>query len=103
MKNKKELNLNIEAHSRLVTNIIEKSLAGVTVKEITELRQACELNRYEYYNKLKLKYIVLLGLLGLDYKITQEIEESIFFLMHDIIQQISTSGNPDIELYIKIS
>lgn len=103
MTNKKELNLESEQHSKLITNIIEKSLTGITVKEIIELKNTCEQDSYEYYNKLKLRYIVPFGLLGLNYNLTLEIEETIFFFIHDIIHQISVNGNPATELDVTLS
>lgn len=103
MINKLELNLQSEQDSKLVFNIVEKSLAGITRKEIIELREVCEQDKFDYYNKLKLKYIVPLGLLGLDYKITLEIEETIFLLIHDFFHKVSVTGNLDNELEIQIS
>lgn len=89
MKKKKELNLKSEKHSKLITNIVEKALAGISIKEIIELRKVGAENRYEYYNRIKLKYIGMLGLLGINYEITEEVESRLFFLIHDIIQQIT--------------
>jgi hypothetical protein len=100
---KKELNLNYEAHSQLITNIVEKSLAGITRYEILKLRSICYQDKYEYYNILKLKYGELLGLLGLNFRITLEVEEAIFFLIHDVIQEITLDNLSNSKLDIKIS
>jgi hypothetical protein len=105
MKKKKALNLKSEKHSKLITNIVEKALAGISIKEIIELRKICEESRYEYYNRIKLKYISMLGLLGLTYNITEEVESCIFFFIHDIIHQVSIDKyeNTESELVISIS
>lgn len=103
MENKKELNLELEQESKLITDIIEKSLAGITRREIVELRKICNQDRYKYYNKIKFKYIVFIGLLGLNFKITEEIEETVFFFIHDIIHKISVNGADNKTLQIKLS
>ncbi|WP_200411253.1 hypothetical protein [Virgibacillus salexigens] len=102
MIRKKELDLQTEQHNKLITDIVEKSLAGITIDEIVGLKELCEKNRYEFYNRVKLKYIAHLGLLGIDYKITIEIEEAVFFFIHDIIHQVSTNRNVDDKIDIKI-
>ncbi|WP_010530931.1 hypothetical protein [Lentibacillus jeotgali] len=103
MSNKKPYNLQSEQGSKMIINIVEKSLAGITVKEIMELKKLCAEDRYEYYNRIKLKYITLLLPLGFNFLITEEVEKTIFFFIHDIIHQISVTGIPDKELEIQIS
>lgn len=89
LENKKEIDLQCKVHDKLITNIVEQALEGITGNNIIELRKVCRENRYEYYQRVKVRYIVGLGMLGLTYKITQEIEDNIFFLIHDIIHQIT--------------
>lgn len=102
--NQKSLNLENKQHARLIKNIAEQALKGITSGEIVSLRNICETDRYTYYNKLKLKYISLLGMIGLNFTVTEEIEEAIFFLIHEIIHQITITNGEDIsELSIQIS
>jgi hypothetical protein len=103
MKKKKELNLKSEKHSKLITNIVEKALAGISIKEIIELRKVGAENRYEYYNRIKLKYIGMLGLLGINYEITEEVESRLFFLIHDIIQQITVEKYENVNEPLTVS
>lgn len=98
-----ELNLKSEAHTKLVTNIIEKSLSGITGKEIHELRKVCNEDRYEYYNRIKSKYLPFLMPLGFNFFITEEVEEQIFFFIHDVINQISATEDGNSALDIQIS
>ncbi|MGG3926887.1 hypothetical protein ABET51_12890 [Metabacillus fastidiosus] len=100
---KQELSLKTEQHSKLITNIVEKAFTGIKTSEIVELRNIYEKNRYTYYNKIKLKYIGLLGLLALNYNVTEEVENNIFFLIHDIIHKITVNTNDDSELTIQLS
>ncbi|PAE06042.1 hypothetical protein CHI12_18555, partial [Terribacillus saccharophilus] len=85
----KHLNLQCETHSKILTNIIEQSLTGITPNEIVKLRTICDQDRTEYYNRVKTKYAKSLELLCLNFRITNEVEEAIFFLVHDIIHGIS--------------
>jgi hypothetical protein len=100
---KKELNLKTEQHSKLIKGIVEKALTGIRVNDIIELKDLCKKDKDTYYNKIKLKYIGFLGLLSLNYNITQEVEEYVFFFIHDLIHQITVSAGDDAELSIKIS
>lgn len=103
-KKKKMLNLQSEQHSKYILKIVEKSLAGITMNEITELRKLCTENRIDYYNHIKLRYITLLGLLGINFQITEEVESTVFFFIHDILHQITVdTSNGNEVLDIKIS
>ena len=62
----KELNLQLETHTDLLEGIALKSLEGIRVSEIIELRQTSKQD--EYYNKLKSIYIIHLGLFSLEYR-----------------------------------
>lgn len=85
---KKELNMQLDEHLDLLKDIANKSLNGISVKEILNLRQTYHLNEYEYCNLIKLRYIVPLGLLGLEYFISAEVERIVFFYIHHQIQQL---------------
>jgi hypothetical protein len=101
---KKELNLNTEQHSKLIKGVVENALTSIRVSEIVELKDLCQKDRNTYCNKLKLRYIVFLGLLGLNYNITEEVEEYVFFFLHDLIHQITVSDDDDdTELSVQIS
>lgn len=100
---KTKLNLHSEQHSKLISDIIEKALYGITPNEIIKLKNICEKDRYVYYSHVKLKYTTMLGLLGLKYQITEEIEETIFFFIHDIIQRITISMYSDMDSPLKIN
>ncbi len=105
MQTKKVLNVHSEQGSKLIFNLIENALTGITVNELIELRKLSTVDSYQYYNKVKLKYIGLLGTLGSNYKITQEIEEMVFFFMHDIIKKATIRDDEyrDKQLEFKIA
>jgi hypothetical protein len=85
---KKELNLQLDAHVELLQDISFKSINGIKVKEIIELRTLCKKNKYDYFNRIKLKYIVGLGMLGLEYKIHTGIEKVLYSYINYLIHEL---------------
>lgn len=85
---KKELNLQMDTSLELLQNIAFKSLEGIKVSEVVELRRILLADEHEFFNLIKLKYILHLGLLGLEYKITTEVERVLFgyinYLLHEL-------------------
>ncbi len=73
MQTKKVLNLRTEQGSKLIFNLNENALTGITVNKFIELRKLSTADSYQYYNKVKLKYIGLLGMLAINHKINQEV------------------------------
>lgn len=85
---KRELNLQKDTHMDLLQEMAFISLTGTKVREIKELRFTFEQDKNEYFNSLKLKYVVLLGLLGLEYKISCEVEYTLFSYIDYLIREI---------------
>lgn len=85
---KKELNIQLDTHMELIQEVAFKSLDGIKVSEIKELRYTCKKDEIAFFNKIKLKFIIHLGFLGLEYKITHEVEPILFsyirYLLHEL-------------------
>lgn len=95
---KRELNM------ELLQDIAFKSIGGITVKEIIELRQTYQLDEYEYFNRIKLRYIVHLGLLGFEYKITHEVERILSSYINHLIHELPVDGlDSDNEFHLSVS
>ncbi|WP_262177764.1 hypothetical protein [Saccharococcus sp. Marseille-Q5394] len=92
---KKELNLESAKHSKMIYEVVEQALKGISKKEIVKLRKICAEDGYEYCNYIKIKYIIGLGMLGLEYRVTQEVEEVVFFMIHRIIHRITITDEYD--------
>jgi len=98
---KKELNLQLDAHMELIQDIAFKSINGIKVNEIIELRKLCKKNKHDYFYTIKLKYIVGLGMLGLKYKIDDSIEKVLYSYINYLIHEIPVENyNSDAELSI---
>ncbi|MDF2039347.1 MULTISPECIES: hypothetical protein [Cytobacillus] len=82
---KKEFNLQLDAHMELLQGIAYKSINGIKINEILELRNICKEDNYQYFNRIKLLYIIFLGRLGLEYDINQGIEKALFNYINYII------------------
>ncbi|MCL1701168.1 hypothetical protein [Lysinibacillus sp. Bpr_S20] len=89
---KKELNMQLNIHMDLLQDIAFKSINGITVKEIIELRQIYQQGKYKYFNQLKIRYILHLGYLGLEYEITPELECILFSYINNLIQELPVEG-----------
>lgn len=98
---KKELNMQLDEHLDLLQNIVFKSIGGITVKEIIELRQTYQLDEYEYFNRIKLRYIVHLGF---EYNLTQEVERILFSYINHLIHELPIEGlDNDNEFHLSVS
>lgn len=85
---KKNLNMQLDEHMNLIQDIAFKSIGGISGKEIFKLRQTYQLDEYEYFNRIKFLYIVPLGFLGVEYKISDEVEQILFSYIHYIITEL---------------
>lgn len=85
---KKQINLQLDSHLEMVQDVALKSLAGITLFEIFELHQTFNQDAHKYFNLIKIKYIVHLGLLNLEYKISDEVEHKLFSYIHYLINEI---------------
>ena len=94
---KKELDL------QLLQDVAFKEINGIKAKEILQLRNIRKEDTYEYYNKLKLKYITSLGFLGLEYKVNQEIEKAVFAYIDYLIHQLPAEKMADSNAQFNIS
>ncbi len=85
---KQELNLKLEAHLDLIQGLINKSINGITASEVMELRETRLKDMNQYFSLIKSKYILLFGLLSLEYKVNQENERIVFayidYLVHEL-------------------
>ena len=85
---RKRININHHSHMELLQEVAFKSIKGITVSEIINLRKLSEVDSTAYNNNLKLKYILHLGLLGLKFKINNEIEHIVFGYIHYLIHEL---------------
>lgn len=92
---KKSLNVKRSSRMELLQEIAFKSLKNVTVGEIVNLRKISEVDKIAYFNNLKLKYILHLGLLGLKYKINNEIEHTLFSYIDYLIHELPVENMKD--------
>jgi len=83
--------------------IAEQALVGITRNEISQLRKTYYEDKFYFFNKLRLRYIVPLGLVGLEYYIFDEVEATLFTFIQELIFKISTTGYPDAEILLTIS
>ena len=85
---KKKLDIKQSSHMELLQEVAFKSLKGITVGEIITLRQLSKVDKTAYSNHLKLRYILHMGLLGLKFRITFQIEHTVFsyidYLIHEL-------------------
>ena len=101
---KKELNMQLDINMDLLQDIAFKSIGGITVKEIIELRQIYQLDAYEYFSRIKIRYILHLGLLGFEYKITHEVERILFSYINHLIHELPVDGlDSDNEFHLSVS
>ncbi|MCP1146161.1 hypothetical protein [Lysinibacillus endophyticus] len=89
---KTKFNLENPKHENLLTEVIFDAFNGISVKEVLELRQLFNSDKYHYLNRLKLLYIVPLLSLGTKYKINQEIEEIIIGYLTHLIHDMPTDN-----------
>jgi hypothetical protein len=99
---KQELNLQLDAHMNLLQNIAFQAISGIKVKEVSELRNICKKDKDKYFNHIKLRYIVFLGGLGLNYKISQDIERVLFNYINYLIHELPVE-NKDSNAQFNIS
>lgn len=92
---KKELNLDNEAHMELLQDIAYKAINGIGAKDIIELKELCLKDHYEYFNRVKIKYIVPLGMLSLTYQINTGIEKILFNYINYLIQELPAEQYKD--------
>lgn len=85
---KKQFNVQFDSHMEMVQEVAFKSLEGITVGEISELCHLFIQDTHKYFNLIKLKYIMHLGLLNLEYKISDEVEHILFSYIHYLITEI---------------
>lgn len=83
-----QLNLHVDSHIKMIQEVAFNSLAGITVGEISDLRNIFHQDTYHYFNLIKLKYILHLGLLNVEYKISDEVEQILFSYIHYLITEI---------------
>ncbi|MFS0637297.1 hypothetical protein AB1K84_15465 [Mesobacillus foraminis] len=101
---KREFNLQLNEHMELLQDIAFKSINGIKVKEIVELRKLHNEDTYSYLNRIKLRYIALYGLLGLEYHVNQEIEKVLFSYITHLIKELPVENlNPYNEINISVS
>lgn len=97
---KKQLNLRLEEHVAMIQEVAFKSLSGIKVSEIKELRQLFNQDKHRYFNKIKLKYVILLGILGLEYSATDKVEGILFsYITHLITELPIENSSDDNEIY----
>ena len=85
---KKELNVHLDTHLDLIQEVAFKALAGIKVSEMNELRYTYEQDEYKFFNQIKLKYVLPLGLLSFEYKINHEVERILFSYINYLIHEI---------------
>ena len=85
---RKQVNLLLTSHLEMLQEVAFKSLTGIRVIEIFELRQILNQDAHKYFNLIKLKYMVYLGLLNLEYEISEEVEHILFSYTHYLISEI---------------
>lgn len=85
---RKQVNLLLTSHLEMLQEVAFKSLTGIRVIEIFELRQILNQDAHKYLNLIKLKYMVYLGLLNLEYEISEEVEHILFSYTHYLISEI---------------
>lgn len=101
---KKELNIQLDAHMDLIQEMAFKSLDGIKVSDIIELRHTCKRDENMFFNQIKLRYILPLGLLGFKYKINVEIERILFGYINYLIHAIPVeSMERDVALQLSIN
>jgi hypothetical protein len=94
-KMKKELNLDIESHMKLLEDTAFEAISGISAKEILELKAICSKDRYTYFNLVKLRYIVPLGMLGFTYQINTAIEKVLFYYINYLIHALPAEQYED--------
>ena len=92
---KKSLNIKQSSHMEIIQEVAFKSLKRITVGEIINFRKISKVDKNAYYNNLKLKYILHLGLLGLEYKINNEIEHIVFSYIDYLIHELPAENMED--------
>ena len=101
---KRELNIQLDTHMDLIQEMAFKSLGEIKVSEIIELRHKCKRDENMFFNQIKLRYILPLGLLGLKYKINVEVERILFGYINYLIHEIPVeSMERDATLHISIN
>ncbi|MDF2039855.1 hypothetical protein P2R12_23215 [Cytobacillus oceanisediminis] len=100
---KKELNLIIASHMELLQGTAFKAISGISVKEILELRNIYSNDRYEYFNRVKLKYIFPLGMLVLTFKINTDIEKVLFQYFNHLMYGLPAEQYKDSEVTFNFS
>ncbi|WP_391116878.1 hypothetical protein [Psychrobacillus sp. L3] len=101
---KKELNLQSNLHVELIQKLALKSLNGIKVSEVLELRQTYKQDKNIYFNLLKLKYIIHLEFLSIEYKITKEVEKAVFGYVNYLILELPMNDLlEDAEITISIN
>ena len=101
---KKSLNIKQSSHMEIIQEVAFKSLKRITVSEIINLRKLSKVDETAYYNNLKLKYILHLGLLELNFKITHEIEHIVLSYIDYLIHELPVENmEDDYEFTLSIS
>ncbi|MGG1630063.1 hypothetical protein [Rossellomorea sp. NRS-1567] len=102
---KKQFNLESVKHKKILFQIVEQALTGITIKEIHDLKKLCKKDRFSYFDQIKMRYIIPLNLLGENFKLTEEIEITLFFIINDVISKLNIEkcDNGYEELTIKLS
>lgn len=82
------LNLNNDSHLKLLQDTAYKAIDGISVQEILTLKKTYTDDPYTYFNQVKLKYLFPLGMLGITFRINQEVEQAVFqyisYLLHEL-------------------
>jgi len=93
----KELNLQLDIHTDLdlIQEVAFKSLAGIKVSEIIKLRHTYKQDEKDYYNQIKMKYIIYLGLLSKEYKVNKEVERILFSYISHLIHELPVENMDD--------
>ncbi|MRX52923.1 hypothetical protein GJU41_02970 [Bacillus idriensis] len=98
---KKVFNVDSEKHVQLVKKVIESAFKGLTTEEAVKLKKLYKECEYEYYTSLKLKYVLPLGMLKLEYHLPKEVEDYVTYSVHTLIQQLPTHYEAGDEISIE--
>ncbi|MBD7935920.1 hypothetical protein H9655_02670 [Cytobacillus sp. Sa5YUA1] len=89
------LNLNNEAHLKLLQDTAFKAIDGISIQEVLNLQKSFKDDPYMYFNQVKLKYLLPLGMLGLSFKINQEVEHALFQYISYVLHELELDRHMD--------
>lgn len=100
---KTELNIKLESHVKLIEDVITSAIRGMKIEEVYDLKKALSKCENEYYNRIKLRYITGLGMLGMTYLIPLEVEKYVFYSIHALLQQVPANLEAGSEISIQLN